>query len=76
MINALQKAWKKMTPSAQALPGTPSYGPQEKELLERASILLPANSNHHDHERNQPQETAQTNARRDGGAAASPQWGQ
>jgi hypothetical protein len=35
-INALQKAWKKMTPAAQALAKEISYGPREKELLEKA----------------------------------------
>ncbi len=36
MINALQKAWKKMSPAAQALAKTLSHGPRETELLERA----------------------------------------
>jgi hypothetical protein len=36
MINALQKAWKKMTPAAQALALKLSYGPREKELLDKA----------------------------------------
>jgi hypothetical protein len=36
MINALQKAWKKMTPSAQAIAAGLSYGSREKSLLELA----------------------------------------
>jgi len=36
MIDALQKAWKKMTPAAQALATKLSYTPDEKALLERA----------------------------------------
>jgi hypothetical protein len=36
MVNALQKAWKKMTPQAQALGKTLAYGPREGELLQRA----------------------------------------
>ena len=36
MINALQKAWKKMTPAAQQLALTLSYKSHEKELLEKA----------------------------------------
>jgi hypothetical protein len=36
MINALQKAWKKMTPAAHALALRLSYGPREKALLGRA----------------------------------------
>jgi len=36
MINALQKAWKKMTPAAQAIAATLSYGPRERALLEKA----------------------------------------
>jgi hypothetical protein len=36
MINALQKAWKKMTPKAQAIAKTLAYGPHEKQLLEKA----------------------------------------
>jgi len=40
MINALQKAWKKMTPAAQAEALTLSYGPRERALLEKA--LRPA----------------------------------
>jgi hypothetical protein len=40
MINALQKAWKKMTPAGQALALTLSYSPSERVLLEQA--LKPA----------------------------------
>jgi hypothetical protein len=40
MINALQKAWKKMTPAAHALALKLPYGPREKALLDRA--LQPA----------------------------------
>ncbi|MCX6928117.1 MAG: DUF4202 domain-containing protein [Verrucomicrobia bacterium] len=36
MINALQKAWKKMTPGAQALGLKLSYAPREQALLEKA----------------------------------------
>ncbi|PWU09027.1 MAG: DUF4202 domain-containing protein [Verrucomicrobia bacterium] len=36
MINALQKAWKKMTPAAQQTAMTLSYGQREKALIERA----------------------------------------
>jgi hypothetical protein len=36
MVNALQKAWQKMTPVAQALAVKLSYGPREQVLLERA----------------------------------------
>jgi len=36
MINALQKAWKKMTPAAREIAGKLSYGPREKGLLEKA----------------------------------------
>ncbi len=36
MIDALQKAWKKMTPAAQALATELTYSPREKALLERA----------------------------------------
>ena len=36
VINALQKAWKKMTPIAQAETLKLSYGPREKALLSRA----------------------------------------
>ena len=36
MFNALQKSWKKMTPQAQALAKTLSFGAREKQLLERA----------------------------------------
>jgi len=36
MVNALQKAWKKMTPTAHALAGTLSYAPREKALLNEA----------------------------------------
>ena len=36
MINALQKSWKKMTPTARALAMTLNLGSQEKSLLERA----------------------------------------
>lgn len=40
MINALQKAWKKMTPAAQAQALKLSYSPHERSLLEKA--LQPA----------------------------------
>ena len=40
MINALQKAWKKMTPAAQAQALKLSYTPHQQALLERA--LKPA----------------------------------
>ena len=40
MINALQKAWRKMTPAAQSLALKLSYSPQHKALLEKA--LKPA----------------------------------
>ena len=43
MINALQKAWKKMTPAAQAQALRLSYGPREQALLGRA--LRPAEPN-------------------------------
>src|SRR5882724_4556398 len=36
MINALQKAWKKMTPAARANAMKLNFGPKEKSLLERA----------------------------------------
>lgn len=36
MVNALQKAWKKMTPAAQALARKLSYNPHQRALLERA----------------------------------------
>jgi hypothetical protein len=36
MINALQKAWKKMTPAARALALKLSYGPREQALLGKA----------------------------------------
>jgi len=36
MINALQKAWKKMTPTARELALHLSYAPREKALLDRA----------------------------------------
>jgi len=36
MINALQKAWKKMTPAAREQAMKLSFGSQEKSLLERA----------------------------------------
>ena len=40
MINALQKAWRKMTPAAQAHALKLSYGPRQQALLEEA--LKPA----------------------------------
>jgi hypothetical protein len=43
MINALQKAWRKMTPAAQALALTLSYDPRAQALLDKA--LKPAKSN-------------------------------
>jgi hypothetical protein len=36
MINALQKAWKKMTPAAQAKALKLAYSPQQRALLEKA----------------------------------------
>jgi len=36
MINALQKSWKKMTPTAHAEALKLNYGPREKSLIERA----------------------------------------
>ncbi len=36
MVNALQKAWKKMTPAAQALALKLSYTPRERALLRQA----------------------------------------
>lgn len=36
MINALQKAWKKMTPAAQKFAQQLTYNSRERELLERA----------------------------------------
>ena len=36
MINALQKAWKKMTPAAQGLAQKLSYDPRQQGLLEKA----------------------------------------
>ncbi len=36
MINALQKAWEKMTPAARRLAGGLSFGPREAALLKRA----------------------------------------
>ena len=36
IINALQKAWKKMTPAGQAMAKTIRYGQKESELLARA----------------------------------------
>jgi DNA-binding FadR family transcriptional regulator len=36
MINALQKAWKKMTPAAQALALKLSYAPRQQALLGKA----------------------------------------
>ena len=38
MINALQKAWKKMTPAARELALQLSYAPREKALLDRALV--------------------------------------
>ena len=38
MINALQKAWKKMTPVARELALQLSYAPREKALLDRALV--------------------------------------
>jgi hypothetical protein len=43
MINALQKAWRKMTPAAQALALKLAYSPQQQALLEKA--LKPAEPN-------------------------------
>ncbi len=36
MINALQKAWKKMTPASRELAKRLPFGPREKSLLDRA----------------------------------------
>jgi Domain of unknown function (DUF4202) len=36
MVNALKKAWQKMTPAARALAGSIAYGPREKEMLDKA----------------------------------------
>jgi hypothetical protein len=36
MINALRKAWKKMTPTAQELALNLSYEPHQRALLEQA----------------------------------------
>jgi hypothetical protein len=36
MVNALQKAWRKMTPAAHALALNLPYGPHEKALIEKA----------------------------------------
>ena len=36
LVNAIQKTWKKMTPSAQSLALKLSYGPREKQLLDQA----------------------------------------
>jgi len=36
MINALQKAWKKMTPAAHKIAQELSYSPRERELLDKA----------------------------------------
>jgi hypothetical protein len=36
MVNALQKAWKKMSPAAQAFALKLSYGPHQRALLEQA----------------------------------------
>ena len=36
MVNALQKAWKKMSPAAQVLAVKLPYGPHEQALLEQA----------------------------------------
>ena len=43
MINALQKAWRKMSPAAQALDLKLSHGPHAQALLEKA--LKPAERN-------------------------------
>ena len=45
MINALQKAWKKMTPAARAQALKISYGPRQQALIERA--LKPSEPNLH-----------------------------
>jgi hypothetical protein len=36
MINALQKSWKKMTPTAHAEALKLDYGPRERALIEKA----------------------------------------
>ena len=41
MINALQKAWKKMTPAARKLATELSYRPREKALLDEALAGTP-----------------------------------
>ena len=43
MINALQKAWKKMTPAAHAQALKLAFGPHERSLIERA-LAGPGNS--------------------------------
>jgi hypothetical protein len=35
-VNALQKSWRKMTPKAQAMALELSFGPREKELIQKA----------------------------------------
>jgi hypothetical protein len=42
MINALQKSWKKMTPSAQAFARQLALGPREQALIDRALASLPS----------------------------------
>jgi hypothetical protein len=44
MINALQKAWKKMTPAARTLALKLSYGPREQVLLDKALKQAEPNS--------------------------------
>ena len=39
MINALQKSWKKMTPTARAEALKLNYGPREKALIEKALAM-------------------------------------
>ena len=44
MINALRKAWKKMTPAARVLALKLSYRPREQALLEKALKAADPNS--------------------------------
>jgi len=40
MINVVQKTWRKMTPSGRAFATQLSFGPREKQLLERALATM------------------------------------
>jgi hypothetical protein len=42
MINAVQKTWRKMTPSAHEFAAKLSFGPRESQLLKRALDSLPS----------------------------------